>query len=552
VTLGRRALLGGLALAALPAAACQAGQDPPPVPSAAPAPSVLVQEARLTASPGQAGASFGFSLAASGNTLVVGAQQEDTAGGADAGAVYVFVRAGSSWSLQQRLTAPDGAEGDLFGISVSVSGDTAVVGADFHDTAAGADAGAAYVFVRAGTVWTLQQKITAPDAATDDRFGFLVSVSGDTLVAGSHLDDTPAGADAGSAYVFTRTGAVWTLQQKLTPADAAPDDRFGFPLSLSGDTLLAGSYRDDNTGGADAGSVYVFVRAGASWSVQQKLTASDGAADDQFGRWVSVSGDTAVVGSILDDNASGADAGSAYVYVRAGATWTQQQKLTAPDGAAADQFGRSVSVAGDTIAVGAYAHDTPAGADAGAAYVFTRSGSTWTPQWKMAAPDGGPGDLFGRTVAVVGDTVVAGAEGSDTPGGAGAGASYVFRAAPAAAYYALAPCRVVDTRAGAGALAANSTRTFAAGGLCQVPSDARAVAAILTAVNPGEAGNLRLFPTGQPLPLASSVNFAAGLTRAGNTILTLGADGRFDVRCDMPPGSAAATHFVLDVLGYFR
>jgi hypothetical protein len=512
----------------------------------------FLQESKVVASDSQAAASFAFSLAVSGDTAVIGAYLDDTPGGVDAGSAYVFVRSGTTWTEQQKLLASDGAAFDQFGRSVSISGDTIVVGALQDDNPGGADAGAAYVFVRAGTTWSQQQKITAPDGAADDQFGFLVSVSGDTLAAGSHLDDTPAGVDAGSAYVFTRSGTIWSLQQKLTPPDGLADDRFGFPVALSGDTLVAGSYRNDTAGGVDAGSAYVFVRAGSTWALQQKITAPDGAADDQFGRWVAVSGDTAVVGAILDDNANGPDAGSAYVFVRAGTTWSLQQKLTAPDGGALDQFGRSVAVSGDTAVIGAYLDDHASGLDAGSAYVFVRGGATWTPQWKLLAADGAASDLFGRAVSSSGDTVVAGAEWSNTPAGSDAGSAYVFRPAAASAYFALTPCRIADTRTGGPALGANSTRTFAVAGGCQVPADARAVAAILTAVSPGDLGNLRLFPTGQPAPLSSTLNFAAGLTRANNAIVPLGASGQIDVRCDMVPGSTASTHFVLDVFGYFR
>jgi FG-GAP repeat protein len=431
MTRGRCSL--AFALALLVAAACGGPPDAVPTPTPSPSPSELpasfVQEARLTASPAQAGAAFGFALAAAGDTLVAGAYLEDTAAGRDAGAAYVFVRSGGSWVQQQRLVASDGAAGDEFGRAVAVSGDTVVVGGLLNDHAGGRDAGAAYVFVRTGTTWREQQKLTAPDAAEDDQFGFLVTVSGDRLVAGSHLDDNANGAEAGSAYVFARSGTAWTMEQKLLAPDGAADDRFGFPVALDGSTLAVGSYRNDTAGGVDAGAVYVFIRSGTGWSMQQKIVAPDGAADDQFGRWVSVSGDTLAVGSILDDNANGADAGSAYVFVRSGSAWSLQQKLSDPAGGEGDQFGRSVSVSGPLLAVGAYLDDSAMGPDTGSAFVCPRSGTSWTPRFRLAAAEGAAGDLFGRAVAFAGSSVVVGSEGADLPAGDDAGAVYVFRPA---------------------------------------------------------------------------------------------------------------------------
>jgi len=385
---------------------------------------VLNESATLLASDGAAGDEFGISVSVSGDTAAIGANTDDNAGGTDAGSAYVFVRSGGVWTQQQELTASDGAANDNFGASVSVSEDTAVVGA-FGDDDAGSGSGSAYVFVRSGGVWTQQQKLTASDAAANDVFGASVSVSGDTAVVGATNDDNAGGIDAGSAYVFVRSGGVWTQQQKLTASDAAAGDGFAYSVSVSGDTAVVGAPHDDNAGGTDAGSAYVFVRSSGVWTQQQKLIASDAAASDGFGFGVSLSGDTAVVGAVLDDNAGGADAGSAYVFVRSGGVWTQQQKLTASDGAAHASFGYSVSLSGDTAVVGAVADDD-AGVGSGSAYVFVRSGGVWTQQQKLTASDAAANDLFGVSVSVSGDTAVVGARLDDNVAGADAGSAYVF------------------------------------------------------------------------------------------------------------------------------
>jgi uncharacterized repeat protein (TIGR01451 family) len=383
------------------------------------------QQQMLLASDGASGDFFGLSVSVSGDTAVVGADLDDNPGGTDAGSAYVFVRSGTTWTEQQKLLASDGAAGDSFGNSVSFSGDTAVVGAYLDDTLGGMDAGSAYVFVRSGTTWTEQQKLLASDGAADDYFGRSVSVSGDTAVVGAYQYAYPDPTGAGAAYVFVRAGTTWSEQQKLLASDGAAGDFFGNSVSVSGDTAVVGAPGHDAPGGTDSGSAYVFVRSGTTWTEQQKLLGSDDFTDDAFGWSVSVSGDTAVVGAYLDDTLGGTDAGSAYVFVRSGTTWTEQQKLLAPDGAAGDNFGRSVSVAGDTAVVGAAGDDTPGGANAGSAYVFVRSGTTWTEQQKLLASDGLMDDGFGESVAISGDTAVVGAEADDT-GAANKGSAYVF------------------------------------------------------------------------------------------------------------------------------
>jgi hypothetical protein len=384
----------------------------------------FVQQARLEASEPAASDYFGYSVSLSSDTVVVGAPFADTAAGMDAGAAYVFVRTGAVWSQQQKLTASDATAEAYFGSSVSVSGNTAVVGA-YGDDAPWLDSGSAYVFVRSGTAWTQQQKVTASDGMGEDFFGCSVSVSGDTAVIGAYWADKPPLWDTGAAYVFVRSGTLWTQQQKLTASDAAESDRFGRVVSLSGNTVVAGADGADTAAGTNAGSAYVFVRSGTAWSQQQKLTASDAAAGDAFGCSVSVSGDTAVVGAYGADTAF-TDAGSAYVFVRSGTAWSQQQKLTASDAAAADYFGLSVSVSANTAVIGAYGDDTAAGTDAGSAYVFVRSATGWSEQQHLAASDAGASDRFGYVVAASGGTAVVGAHRDDTAAGVDAGSAYVF------------------------------------------------------------------------------------------------------------------------------
>jgi FG-GAP repeat len=378
----------------------------------------FTQQQKLEASDAAAGDHFGASVAITGETVVVGARDDDGAAGSDQGSAYVFVRSGVVWNQQQKLEASDAGAGDQFGFSVAITGETVVVGARFDDGAAGSDQGSAYVFVRSGGVWSQQQKLEASDAAAFDNLGDSVGISGETVVVGASQDDGAAGSAQGSAYVFVRSAGVWSQQQKLEASDAAVVDQFGFSVGISGETVVVGALADDGAAGSNQGSAYVFVRSGGVWSQQQKLEASDAAADDVFGASVGISGETVVVGALADDGAAGSNQGSAYVFVRSGGVWSQQQKLEASDAGAGDQFGFSVRISGETFVVGAPQDDSAQGS----AYVFVRSGGVWSQQQKLEASDAAANDNFGASVGIGGETVVVGALGD----GDSQGSTYVF------------------------------------------------------------------------------------------------------------------------------
>ncbi|MCC6904083.1 MAG: hypothetical protein IT377_34265 [Polyangiaceae bacterium] len=389
-------------------------------------PLISTQQGKWIAGDGAAEDLFGLAVSLSGDTAVVGAPSHAVGASVYQGSAYVFVRSGSIWTEQAKLKASDGAAGDFFGLSVSISGDTVVVGADEDVVGANYLQGSAYVFVRSGSSWTEQAKLTASDGAASDLFGWSVSVFGDTVVVGAMEDDVGANGDQGSAYVFVRSGTSWTQQAKLTSSDGAADDQFGCSVSVSGDTAVVGALFDDVGANAEQGSAYVFVRSGTSWTQQAKLTAGDGADGDIFGRKVSTSGDTAVVGAELDDVGANKNQGSTYIFVRSGSTWTEQAKLTASDGAANDYFGGSVSVFDDAVVIGAFGDDVGANYGQGSAYVFVRSGSTWTERAKLTASDGAASDTLGNSVSLSGDTVVVGAP-SDDVGAKDQGSAYPFR-----------------------------------------------------------------------------------------------------------------------------
>jgi hypothetical protein len=484
------------------------------------------QQAKLTASDGNAYDRFGVSVSISGDYAIVGAYQDDDKG-TDSGSAYIFLRSGTSWSQQAKLTTSDGAVWDSFGLSVSISGDYAIVGAYIDD----GGRGSAYVFLRSGTSWVEQQKLIASDGAGIDYFGNSVSISGDYAIVGAFYDDGEKGSayiysrrcyisgtkwhdkdgdghltgdteeqaipgwriyidinengqfdtaepnkltDANGNYVLIVPAGTWVLaeeaspcweqtypggngtynitltdgqlvegynfgnarpfeihpsnwqkqqQDKLTASDGVADDYFGYSVSVSGDLAIVGAYQDDDKG-TDSGSAYIFSPDHVNcsdWDQTAKLTASDGAAGDWFGRCVSISGDYAIVGAYGDDT----EKGSAYIFMWNGLSWVQQQKLLASDGAAYDNFGKSVSISGDYAIVGAY-FDDDKGYNSGSAYIFLRSGTSWSQQAKLTALDGAVRDYFGISVSISGDYAIVGAH-SDDDNGVDSGSAYIFK-----------------------------------------------------------------------------------------------------------------------------
>lgn len=365
---------------------------------------IQTEQTKLRASDGAADDNFGTSVSVAGDTAVFGAEGDDDLG-SFSGAAYVFVASGGAWTEQAKLLASDGAEFAYFGASVSVAGNTAVVGADGDDEL-GRFTGAAYVFVRSGDSWAEQDKLLASDGAEFDHFGESVSVDGDTVVVGVEQRDD-LGISSGAAYVFVRSGDVWTEQAKLMPIEGEENDRFGRSVSIDGNTIVVGAEGDDDVADG-SGAAYVFVRDGELWTEQAKLRASDGAATDSLGRSVSIDGDTVVIGARKDGFQ--VRPGAAYVFVRSGEAWTEQAKLLASDGADQDFFARSVALAGDTVVVGASGVDD-LGNRSGAAYLFGRDGEVWTELAKLLASDGEEDDELGESVSVSGAAAFVGAPG---------------------------------------------------------------------------------------------------------------------------------------------
>lgn len=422
---------------------------------------------------------FGSAISLSGDTLAIAAPQEDSGArgsdgnqsdnsALDSGAVYVFVRTATSWTLQAYLKSSNSDAGDRFGSAVALSGDSLAVGASGEDSASSGNpadnslsgSGAVYVFVRVGGSWQQQAYLKASNPDANDAFGTSLSLAGDTLavaatgeasratgVNGNQLDNTASGS--GAVYVFVRSAGTWTQQAYLKASNTDSADAFGFSVAVDADTLAVGApgeassargidgNQGDNTA-SSAGAVYIFVRAGSTWTQQAYVKASNAGAKDLFGRSVALSADSLAVGATAEaSSAVGVNgnqlddslplSGAVYVFTRTASVWSQQAYVKASNPGASDFFGSSVSLAGDWLAVGAPGESSSArgaGGDqtnnslpgAGAVYLFLRSGTGWTQQTYQKATNTAARDELGSAVSLAAGTVVAGAPGEDSSG----------------------------------------------------------------------------------------------------------------------------------------
>jgi hypothetical protein len=365
---------------------------------------------------------FGINVAISGDYAVVGANSDDEnfPGGttiSDVGSAYIFKRTGTNWVQEAKIVANDRAEEDGFGQSVAINGDYVIVGVSYKDgnTASGGvgtDVGAAYIYKRTGTSWAQEAKIVASDRAIDDYFGVSVAINGDYAVVGAPSEDENAVggarlASAGSAYIFKRTGTSWVQEAKIVASSRAVDQLFGFSVAINGDYVAVGAPGEDENapGGVidEAGSAYIFKRTGTSWVQEAKIVSGDSRGGDNFGFYLDISGSSVIVGA-PDGDAS--RSGSAYIFKRTGVSWAKEAKIVSSDKSADDKFGLCVAINGDYAVVGAYSEDENATggarlAEAGSAYIFKRTGTSWVQESKIVASDRATDDFLVSALILV-------------------------------------------------------------------------------------------------------------------------------------------------------
>ncbi len=374
----------------------------------------------IRAGDGRAENQFGYSLSMNERHLLVGAVRGDRDGFDDSGSVYVFDRDGRQWKQSAKLVAKDAQRGARFGVSVALDGDVALIGASRAGEADG-DGGAVYFFERKGVSWTQRAKLVPADLVGRDMFGFSVAMKRGVAVVGAYRNQA-GGSEAGSAYVFMSRGGSWTQVAKLSAHDAARENWLGRSVATDGERVLAGA-TGDNHGGDDSGAAYVFVLARDGWRQEAKLVANDAGANDRFGRSVAMAGDYAFVGAFWDDD-RGEDAGAVYVFHRDETGWKPVDKLTAINGGGRDYFGVSMAAYEDWLVVGALLQDD-AGEDAGAGYFFHRVGGRWTQPFRVTARKAAAHDWFGFAVAIHGNFAAIGAV-RDDDGGFDAGSVELF------------------------------------------------------------------------------------------------------------------------------
>lgn len=396
---------------------------------------------RLVASDGAANDKFGWSVAlnADGNTALIGAHGANaTSGGGttytDNGTAYVFTsNASNVWSQQARLDRPFGNTAALgYSVALDDAGDTALLGAFGVDWAGRDNQGFATVFQRSGSTWSYEDAFYPTTPLAGALFGRSVALSSSGVMALIGASGTTVGANAGqgAAYIFTPSGGVWTQKAMLTASDGAANDNFGVSVAVDGFNAYVGANEANVSGHADQGAVYRFTQMGAitNWPQQRKFTAQDGAAGDQFGVAIASDGSTLLIGARGANVIGNTDQGAAYTFLPGPDTNEMEAKVTAC-GTVNDYFGQSVALNddGDIALIGAPAADVEGVIQQGAAFVFTRSGATWKQLARLTASDGAVSDFFGQSVALSGDghTALVGAPWRNGTGN-NQGAAYMF------------------------------------------------------------------------------------------------------------------------------
>lgn len=417
---------------------------------------------------------FGFSIALFGDTLVVGVPNDTVLVSSQAGRVHVFNRSGESWTHTADLTASDSGSGNHFGTSVSIVPPTILVGAPDDDHAAGVDAGSAYVLTETGGVWTQSQKLVALDGETGDRFGAAVSLGFGVVLIGAPGDNHGMlDIDAGSAYVFKPIVDTWFQDEKILAPDGETSDHFGSAVALWGSTALVGSPFDDGPNITESGSAHFFEEDAGVWAHDETVVGPMDGLEMYFGTSVALDGETLVVG-VIDGAWFGPGSAATYIYARVGdtwdlewvlsvggsvavsgdtvvvgipkgglfmgvanvytrefgilgSTWEFEDALLAGDGVEGDRFGAAVAIDGDTVVVGAPQRDIGGDPDCGAVYAFSRSGAVWHEDQLIIVGAPSAEDLFGGSIALEGDLLVAGSRGNDLPSVVDSGAAFVFR-----------------------------------------------------------------------------------------------------------------------------
>ncbi|MFN2198565.1 MAG: sortase [Anaerolineales bacterium] len=394
-----------------------------------------IQTAVLNAIDPLAYSEFGWAVDMSTTAALVGARNADGGGPddpiANSGAAYIYQYSGGWWYEESKLTSKDPEIADAFGVSVTIDGSLAVVGATGKDIQTIENAGAAYAFEYRSGAWQQRARLTASDAMEDDAFGTSVALDGRTLVVGADAKTFGPLPYAGAAYVFTTSGGEWTQRAKLMPLDPSPGLNFGASAAIDGDRIVIGATESNPGGIRGTGSAYVFKKVNNLWVQEAKLVPDEARAGDFFGQSVAIYGNTIVVGAQFTDPESDdgriTNAGAAYVFVLRDNQWEEDAQLVADDAAVFAQFGESVSVYGDRVVVGASGSTAWGLSNAGSAYLYIKKGREWVQQFKMIPDAPQENGYFGEAVSISGGGIMVGGTGYSPPTISRAGQAFAYR-----------------------------------------------------------------------------------------------------------------------------
>ena len=351
---------------------------------------------------------FGYSVAIDGDYAVVGAPLNGGFWSNNAGAAYVYQLIAGTWTYVKKLVPPNAGElGDQFGISVDIEGNQIIVGAhqtDYHNKG---NAGAAYIYSGSGTSWSLTGTLRPQFSHAGDRFGASVGITDEWAIVGAPNNDDQ-GSNAGAAYIFQKDHYYhgWTQRDMIFGSDTENGDVFGSAVAIDGEIAVVGAPGNIGSDNRHSGAAYVFSRDhyGSSWSEDQRLVNSNPDWFDDFGVSVDIEGDYIIVGAPFRNDKEG----SAYIFFYSGLNWTEQDELVASDAATFDKFGNDVGITNGFAIVGTRLDDDN-GSESGSSYIFEQVGTDWSEAFKLIASDGMPNDKYGHAVDIDGNYAISGA-----------------------------------------------------------------------------------------------------------------------------------------------
>ena len=375
---------------------------------------------------------FGNSVAISGNSAIVSAQYEDDAGGSNSGKAYIFnVTTGALVHTLDNPTAYGTSEQDYFGNSVAISGDRAIVSTYLEDDAGGLSSGKAYIFnVTSGALVHTLDNPNAYGTSASDYFGNSVAISGNSAIVGAYREDVAGGSNSGKAYIYNvTTGALLHTLDNPTAYGTSAGDWFGYSVAISGNLAIVGAYLEDDAGGSFSGKAYIFnVTSGALVHTLDNPNAYGTSSGDYFGYSVAISGNSAIVGAYREDDAGGTSSGKAYIFnVTTGALVHTLNNPNAYGTTLNDFFSYSVAISGNLAIVGAYLEDDAGGSNSGKAYIYNvTTGALVHTLDNPNAFSTSASDWFGNSVAISGNSAIVGAYREDDAGGSLSGKAYIF------------------------------------------------------------------------------------------------------------------------------